>query len=84
MGQVPEFGIQVMAHCKREGITQHELADEMGVTRTYLNLVLNGKVGKTSGCDSLVKSIRNKFPDIKEPYECTSPDPIIAGGKEET
>lgn len=77
---IPEFCIQVMIQCKRTGVTQEELARECGVSRRYMSGFLNGHDRN----ENLAGKIAKVFPEIEVPYTYTSPDPNIAGGKEET
>ena len=80
MANIPEFCIQAMIQCKRTGKTQEELAHDCGVSRQYMNAFLRGREEN----EKLAEKIRVSFPGIDVPYQYTSPDPIIAGGKEET
>jgi transcriptional regulator with XRE-family HTH domain len=76
MAKVTEFGLDLMIQCKRLGITQGQVASDIGITRTYLNLIMNGnRVPKKP----IQIALDRKLEELKR---MPSPDLSISGGKE--
>ena len=76
MAKIPESGLDLMMQCKRLGITQSDVASDLGITRTYLNLIMRGNRIPT---EQIQTALDQKLEELKR---MPSPDLSISGGKE--